>query len=264
MRIPACDKAAFDASKDSSASSGQACRGGNHDPALATAATLLALQRSAGNAAVTRMLAAGHSAGPGHEDVHVQRARVHEVLRSPGRPLDAPLREEMENRLGADFSDVRVHSDSLAQRSAAESGAGRTPRAAMWSSRAAGRTSTLSPTSSPMSSSSGRGRSRGRTWARGCWSATPATALSGRLRQTRVGSWPVRHPYSVPPARSTGHSRRCPASGLSSSARGPMSSVPRCRPTRRVPGAFGAAHNADSGAAGPGGGAGASGHRRIR
>ncbi|MFB7178111.1 DUF4157 domain-containing protein [Streptomyces sp. NPDC056257] len=45
------------------------------------------------------------------------------MLRSPGRPLDAPLREEMESRLGADFSDVRVHSGPLAQRSAAEIGA---------------------------------------------------------------------------------------------------------------------------------------------
>ncbi|MEV0415926.1 DUF4157 domain-containing protein [Streptomyces sp. NPDC050448] len=123
MRIPARDKAAADASKDSSAPSRQARRGEDRAPAAPAAETLLALQRSVGNAAVTRMLAAGHGAGPGHEDAAVQRATAHDVLRSPGRPLEGPLREEMENRLGADFSDVRVHSDPLAQRSAAEIGA---------------------------------------------------------------------------------------------------------------------------------------------
>ena len=34
---------------------------------------------------------------------------VHEVLRSPGRPLDAATRAFMEPRFGHDFSDVRVH-----------------------------------------------------------------------------------------------------------------------------------------------------------
>ncbi|WP_405678165.1 MULTISPECIES: eCIS core domain-containing protein [unclassified Streptomyces] len=125
MRIPARDKAAADASKDSSAPSRQRRPGEDRAPAAPAAAlsALPALQRSVGNAAVTRMLAAGHGAGPGRGDAPVQRATAHQVLRSPGRPLDAPLREEMENRLGADFSDVRVHSDPLAQRSAAEIGA---------------------------------------------------------------------------------------------------------------------------------------------
>ncbi|MFD9515811.1 DUF4157 domain-containing protein [Streptomyces sp. NPDC059979] len=133
MRIPARDKAAADASKESSAPSRQSRPGEERAPAAPAAATLPALQRSVGNAAVTRMLAAGHGAGHrhedghghehGHEDAPVQRASAHQVLRSPGRPLDAPLREEMENRLGADFSDVRVHSDPLAQRSATEIGA---------------------------------------------------------------------------------------------------------------------------------------------
>ncbi|MCX4691726.1 DUF4157 domain-containing protein [Streptomyces sp. NBC_01408] len=124
MRIPARDKAADDASKDSSAAPRQAGRGGGDRPAAApAAATLPALQRAIGNAAVTRMLAAGHGVAPGQQDAPVQRATAHDVLRSPGRPLEGPLREEMENRLGADFSDVRVHSDPLAQRSAAEIGA---------------------------------------------------------------------------------------------------------------------------------------------
>ncbi len=36
---------------------------------------------------------------------------VHEVLRSPGRPLDAATRAFMEPRFGLDFSQVRVHTD---------------------------------------------------------------------------------------------------------------------------------------------------------
>lgn len=46
-------------------------------------------------------------------------AQVQRVLSSPGRPLDEPLRQEMEARLGADFSTVRIHSDPAAERSAA-------------------------------------------------------------------------------------------------------------------------------------------------
>ncbi|MET8946048.1 DUF4157 domain-containing protein [Streptomyces sp. NPDC004542] len=87
---------------------------------------LLALQRSAGNAAVLRALDEtehAHGAGCGHEQTTppaVQRSTVHEVLRSSGRPLEEPLRAEMEARLGADFSDVRMHTDSVARRSAQE------------------------------------------------------------------------------------------------------------------------------------------------
>lgn len=53
----------------------------------------------------------------------VQRSAVHEVLRAPGRPLDAATRTDMEQRLGADFSDVRIHDDAAARTSAAEVGA---------------------------------------------------------------------------------------------------------------------------------------------
>ncbi|MFF9477974.1 DUF4157 domain-containing protein [Streptomyces sp. NPDC014733] len=96
---------------------------------------LLALQNSAGNAAVVQLLRqaglAGseehrHGAGCGHEQgggPQVQRSRVHEVLRTSGRPLDEVTRGDMEARLGADFSDVRVHDDGAAKASAAEVGA---------------------------------------------------------------------------------------------------------------------------------------------
>jgi Domain of unknown function (DUF4157) len=43
---------------------------------------------------------------------------VHEVLRSPGQPLDKATRNYMEPRFGRDFGSVRVHTDSAAAESA--------------------------------------------------------------------------------------------------------------------------------------------------
>src|SRR5262245_5924442 len=43
---------------------------------------------------------------------------VADVLRSPGRPLEPSVREEMEVRFGHDFSRVRVHTDTRAADSA--------------------------------------------------------------------------------------------------------------------------------------------------
>src|SRR5712692_51863 len=43
---------------------------------------------------------------------------VHEVLRSPGQPLNAATRAFMEPRFGHDFSQVRVHTDAKAAESA--------------------------------------------------------------------------------------------------------------------------------------------------
>lgn len=43
---------------------------------------------------------------------------VHEVLREPGRPLDAETRAELEPRFGRDFSQVRVHTSEMAADSA--------------------------------------------------------------------------------------------------------------------------------------------------
>jgi hypothetical protein len=48
-----------------------------------------------------------------------RRTLLHQALRSPGRPLENGVRSDMEARLGADFSDVRVHTDATAH-SAAE------------------------------------------------------------------------------------------------------------------------------------------------
>ncbi|RKT53757.1 DUF4157 domain-containing protein [Saccharothrix australiensis] len=83
-------------------------------------AGLLGLQRTLGNRAVVEMLQrSGH---PG-ASTPVQRSSVRDVLRRPGEPLDDATRVDMESRLGADFTDVRVHTDAAAQRSAAEIGA---------------------------------------------------------------------------------------------------------------------------------------------
>jgi hypothetical protein len=54
-----------------------------------------------------------------HERAQVPPAMVHDVLASPGDPLSRSTREEMEARLGWDFSQVRVHADVAARASAA-------------------------------------------------------------------------------------------------------------------------------------------------
>ncbi|WJY42754.1 DUF4157 domain-containing protein [Streptomyces sp. P9-2B-2] len=76
-----------------------------------------------GNAAFTAALAGQeqhrHGPGCGHgAPPAVQRSAVQDVLRASGRPLDEPVRADMETRLGADFSDVRVHTDTSAHESA--------------------------------------------------------------------------------------------------------------------------------------------------
>ncbi len=57
----------------------------------------------------------------GHASEHGEQAVppiVHEVLRSPGQPLDSTTRAFMEPRLGQNFSRVRVHTDARAAESA--------------------------------------------------------------------------------------------------------------------------------------------------
>ncbi|QNP75618.1 DUF4157 domain-containing protein [Streptomyces roseirectus] len=80
------------------------------------------MQRAVGNAAVARMIQRQRDEG-GQDERPVQRSSVPDVLRSPGRPLAEPVRADMERRLGADFSEVRVHDGAAAQRSATEVGA---------------------------------------------------------------------------------------------------------------------------------------------
>ena len=91
-------------------------------------AGVLALQRTVGNAAIGRTLDEAEHA-PNQRDagsMPVQRSEqpaVRDVLRSPGRPLDEPVRTDMEARLGVDFSDVRIHTGSAAETSASAMGA---------------------------------------------------------------------------------------------------------------------------------------------
>ncbi len=66
---------------------------------------MLRLQRAVGNGAAAGM-------------VDEERSPVLDVVSSGGRPLEEPVRNDMEARLGADFSDVRVHTDDRADSSA--------------------------------------------------------------------------------------------------------------------------------------------------
>jgi hypothetical protein len=70
-------------------------------------AGLLGLQRAVGNAGVGTLVA------------EEERSPVLDVVNSGGgSPLDTDTRADMESRLGHDFSDVRVHTDSRAHDSA--------------------------------------------------------------------------------------------------------------------------------------------------
>jgi hypothetical protein len=56
--------------------------------------------------------------GQSNEQAETAPASVDQVLAGPGRPLDATLRQDMEQRFGHDFSKVRVHSGAAAEQSA--------------------------------------------------------------------------------------------------------------------------------------------------
>jgi hypothetical protein len=77
------------------------------------------LQRAIGNQAALRLLQTKPAAGgPGDGGRAAAPPLVGEVLSTPGQPLDAAARAFMEPRFGYDFSQVRVHSDAGAARSA--------------------------------------------------------------------------------------------------------------------------------------------------
>ena len=82
-------------------------------PAL-DAASVMHLQRTAGNASVVQLLAASDD----------ERSPVHDVVGSGGgSPLDAGVRTSMESAFGASFEGVRVHTDERASKSAEAVGA---------------------------------------------------------------------------------------------------------------------------------------------
>nr|WP_097924328.1 DUF4157 domain-containing protein [Streptomyces sp. wa1063] len=95
------------------------------------------LQRTAGNGALGAMVQRARSGAAATDAEQVeqaeqtghagqaeeQRSPVHDVISSGGSPLDTDTRTDMESRMGADFSDVRVHHDSAAHESAKGVGA---------------------------------------------------------------------------------------------------------------------------------------------
>jgi|SRR5215475_430837 len=75
-------------------------------------AGMLGLQRMVGNVGVGAMLEEDRAQGE-------ERSPVHDVVGSGGgQPLDSDTRADMEQRLGHDFGDVRVHTGSAAHDSA--------------------------------------------------------------------------------------------------------------------------------------------------
>ncbi len=91
-------------------------------PASALRPTVvLGLQRTAGNAAVTSLIQRS-SASLEEQDTDEPAAPspvLDVVGKGRGQPLDPALKEEMDARLGADFSAVRIHTDADAASSAA-------------------------------------------------------------------------------------------------------------------------------------------------
>ncbi|HEX6288342.1 MAG TPA: DUF4157 domain-containing protein [Herpetosiphonaceae bacterium] len=63
-----------------------------------------------------RLAASGRS--PSQPTPAEAPSAVHDVLRSPGQPLDADTRSFMESRFGHDFGHVRIHTDAQASQSA--------------------------------------------------------------------------------------------------------------------------------------------------
>jgi uncharacterized protein DUF4157 len=81
-------------------------------PAQASVQTMLEVQRLAGNAGVSKLLQREDDGGEARSPV------LDVVGQGGGSPLSGDLKNEMEGRLGGDFSDVKVHTDDKATQSA--------------------------------------------------------------------------------------------------------------------------------------------------
>jgi hypothetical protein len=79
---------------------------------LADPHDVVELQRTLGNAAVMQLLRDDDAGAEGQSPV------LDVVGRGGGQPLEGPVKAGMENALGADLSDVRVHTDGTAAASA--------------------------------------------------------------------------------------------------------------------------------------------------
>ncbi len=94
-----------------------ASRARSADSAGGDARTMLELQRLAGNASVSRLVA--REPATEADEAPVGPSPVLDIVgRGGGEPLAPELRSEMEGRLGADFGAVRVHRDAAASASA--------------------------------------------------------------------------------------------------------------------------------------------------
>lgn len=82
-----------------------------HRPDVLGRDAMLRLQREAGNGAVSDLVE------------EQQHSPVHDVVGAGGSSLDPGVRTDMEQRLGADFGDVQVHTGSDAHASAQSVGA---------------------------------------------------------------------------------------------------------------------------------------------
>ncbi|MFC8078019.1 DUF4157 domain-containing protein [Streptomyces sp. NPDC057307] len=80
------------------------------------------LQRAVGNGALGPVIQRARS-GAADQAEEERRSPVHDVVSSGGSPLDTETRTDLESRMGADFSDVRIHNDSAAHESAKGVGA---------------------------------------------------------------------------------------------------------------------------------------------
>src|SRR5438105_14514984 len=69
---------------------------------------ILNLQHMAGNQAVTHVLQSGRYSYPTSKNI--APPIVHEVLSSPGQPLDVGTRAFMEQRFGHDLNRIPIHS----------------------------------------------------------------------------------------------------------------------------------------------------------
>lgn len=87
-------------------------RGTRHD--ATPSSEILELQKTSGNQAVSRLI---REAAQGTPEIGASRA-----VENPGsgQLIDSNIRSRMESRFGEDFSDVRVHTDSAADKSAQE------------------------------------------------------------------------------------------------------------------------------------------------
>jgi hypothetical protein len=95
---------------------------GNQDDAVEKEADLMAVQATQMTETEIRRKSispvTSHARSASDNEVIGVPGIVHEVLRSPGQPLDTATQAYMESRFGYDFCNVRIHADTKAAESA--------------------------------------------------------------------------------------------------------------------------------------------------